>query len=56
MQMIMLEIEMIKILKIIQAIQKQAYSEFEKAINKRPAMTSSNVHMPSRIMGIVGGF
>ena len=47
--------EMIKKLKIAQAIQKQAYSELEEAINKRPVITS-NKHMPGRLMGIGGGF
>ena len=55
MQMIMLEIEMIKKMMISQAIQKQVYSELEEANNKRPVMTSSNVHMPGRLLGIGGG-
>ena len=37
----MLEMELIKKLQNTQAIQKQAYTELEEAINNRPAMTSS---------------
>lgn len=36
MQMEMLEMELIKKLQNTQAIQKQAYSELEEAINQRP--------------------
>ena len=38
MQMEMLEMELIKKLQNTQAIQKQAYTELEEAINQRPAM------------------
>ena len=38
MQMEMLEMELIKKLQNTQAIQKQAYTELEEAINTRPAM------------------
>ena len=51
----MLEMELIKKLQNTQAIQKQAYTELEEAINNRPVMTSSNVHMPGRFMGVGGG-
>ena len=47
--------ELIKKLKNIQAIQNQAYTELEEAINKRLAMNSSNVHMPGRLMGVGDG-
>ena len=56
MQMVMLEMELIKKLKNTQAIQKQVYNELEEAINKRPEITSSNVLMPGRLMGVGGGF
>ena len=39
MQMEMLEMELIKKLQNTQAIQKQAYTELEEAINTRPAMS-----------------
>jgi hypothetical protein len=45
--------EMIKKLLNTQAIQKQAYTELEEAINNKPVMTSSNVHMQSRFMKFV---
>ena len=51
MQMEMLEMELIKKLQNTQAIQKQAYTELEEAINNRPAMTSSNPHMSGRFIG-----
>ena len=38
MQMEMLEMELIKKLQNTQAIQKQAYTELEEAINHRPSM------------------
>ena len=46
--------EMIKKLLNTQAIQKQAYTELEEAINNKPVMTSSNVHMQSRFTKFVG--
>ena len=54
MQMEMLEMELIKKLQNTQAIQKQAYTELEEAINNRQVISSSNVHMQSRFIEFVG--
>jgi hypothetical protein len=51
----MLEMKIIKKLLNTQAIQKQAYTELEEAINNKPVITSSNVHMQSRFIEFVGG-
>ena len=47
--------KIIKKLLNTQAIQKQAYTELEEAINNKPVITSSNVHMQSRFIEFVGG-
>lgn len=57
MQMEMLEMELIKKLQNTQAIQKQAYTELEEAINNRPVMTvnSQNPYGQFRGNGSGGG-
>ena len=42
MQMEMLEMELIKKLQNTQAIQKQAYTELEEAINNKPSINPGN--------------
>lgn len=50
-----LNIILIRKLQNTQAIQKEAYTQLKEAINKRPGMASSNVHMPGRFIGVGGG-